>query len=52
MTRKEHCITMICEECDLIIDRTENATINIARRGRTRLIRSLHKMRKGNQVKR
>ncbi|MEM3812085.1 MAG: hypothetical protein QXX98_03835 [Thermoplasmata archaeon] len=22
LTRKEHCITMICEECGLIIDRT------------------------------
>ncbi|MEM3278249.1 MAG: zinc ribbon domain-containing protein [Thermoplasmata archaeon] len=47
MTRKEHCITMICEECGLIIDRDINAAINIAKRGRARLIRSFHEMEKG-----
>ncbi|MEM0161290.1 MAG: zinc ribbon domain-containing protein [Thermoplasmata archaeon] len=47
LTRKEHCITMICEECSLIIDRDVNAAINIARRGRTRLTRSFHEMEKG-----
>ncbi|MEM4057453.1 MAG: zinc ribbon domain-containing protein [Thermoplasmata archaeon] len=47
LTRKEHCITMICEECGLIIDRDINAAINIAKRGRARLIRSFHEMEKG-----
>ncbi|MEM3227234.1 MAG: zinc ribbon domain-containing protein [Thermoplasmata archaeon] len=40
-------MTMICEECGLIIDRDINAAINIAKRGWARLIRSFHEMEKG-----
>ncbi|MGC9192899.1 MAG: zinc ribbon domain-containing protein [Thermoplasmata archaeon] len=47
LTRKEHGRTLICDKCGLIIDRDVNAAINIARRGRTRLTRSLQEIEKG-----
>ncbi len=45
LTRKEQGRTLKCTICG-IIDRDINAAINIARRGRTRLTRSLHNMEK------
>ncbi len=45
--RKEQGRTLICERCSLIIDRDVNASINISKRGRTWLTRSLQEMEKG-----